>query len=479
MVFGHELGKGGWVATLLLLCIPFRSFAQASLIDQSFAIGGGANGTISGIVVQDDERIIVGGDFTQLGGQSCSNLARVAHDGQVDKSFPQGTDGTVNRLLQQPDGRILAAGSFSSLQGVARQRLGRLFSNGTVDPSFDPATSIPVGWAALAIACQADGKVLASSQPGGSVGQARLLRFQSDGQPDPAFIQANLFQGGVIHGMFPLPNGSILVHGSFQRVNGTDQVGLALIRTNGEVDQKFSSPLSTNTYSGVYTAARLPDGGLLIGGRFWRPGATKPAGIAKLASSLEWDSAFKPDSFDPGADASSGRGFVMASLRQPDGKFVLAGLFAEVGGYWRRNVVRVGADGKVDPCFDPGIGLGDRGYFGGLALAGDVDGRILIGGNFVCWAGAPIARRASANITRLLSQTDCGVTRVHLGFEPSNQAFVFGSCAPGGTNYLQGSTNLLDWVDLVLPTELPAVSFLLPPAFELGDAVFFRVLKEF
>src|SRR5882672_5053252 len=83
----------------LALGLPASSFGQASLFDPTFAVGPGADGKVYSIVVQDDGKIIVGGEFTQIAGQARSNLARLKIDGQLDTSFPEGTDGTVYRLL--------------------------------------------------------------------------------------------------------------------------------------------------------------------------------------------------------------------------------------------------------------------------------------------------------------------------------------------------------------------------------------------
>ena len=61
----------------------------------------------------------------------------------------------------QPDGKIVVGGNFTGLGGVTgtttRNRIGRLNVDGTVDPSFNPGTNGPV----LAVAVQPDGKILA------------------------------------------------------------------------------------------------------------------------------------------------------------------------------------------------------------------------------------------------------------------------------------------------------------------------------
>ena len=64
------------------------------------------------LVLQTDQHILVGGEFTSIGSCSNSFLARLNTDGSVDASFnPAGqTDGDVIRLLQQEDRKVLVGG---------------------------------------------------------------------------------------------------------------------------------------------------------------------------------------------------------------------------------------------------------------------------------------------------------------------------------------------------------------------------------
>jgi uncharacterized delta-60 repeat protein len=471
--------------TTTLFSMPAtKSFAQASLIDSTFKAVPGASGELDSssgvfsIVVQDDGKIIVGGQFTQIAGQACTNLARLYSDGQLDTSFPQGTDGAVYRLLKQADGKILIAGTFTNLQGVARRGIGRLLPNGMADEDFDAGNVIGSYEGAFSLGLQSDGKILVGT-PIFSHTNSALFRLNANGQLDSGFVQTNIFDTWHIFTISPRTNGSILMAGGFQGVNGIPSPGLALLNTNGEMDLSFSSPFDPNPHpsflSGVYSMAELPDGGFLIAGKFSKLGSTNYT-VAKLTASLAWDDDFRPDAFDPDYES----GVVMSVIRQTDGKFVLGGLFQVVGGYWRNNVVRLDAQGHVDPCFDPGLGLTSYGL-GVVALAEQPSGKILAGGDFICFTGVPVATLSSLNLTRLLPQTDCGVTRVHLGRYGPDRDFVIATCAPGGTNHLQASTNLVDWTDITIPFNGPNYPYIyweLPNISTLEGALFFRVRKE-
>jgi hypothetical protein len=220
--------------------------------------------------------------------------------------------------------------------------------------------------------------------------------------------------------------------------------------------------------SGVYSVVTLPDESLLIGGRFWKQGSTNRLAVAKVTSALMWDTSFQPDVFDSQYNSLPQIGYVMSALRQPDGKFVLGGYFQEVGGYWRRSGVRLDADGHVDPCFDPGLGLAEFIQPGTVqCLALQSDGRVLVGGHFLNLISG------SDYLTRLLPQSECNTMRVHLNMK---YGIVGGTCPPGGTNHLEWSTNCVNW-EAGISSTTPYVYLSVPTS--LYDKMFFRVRKEY
>jgi len=89
-------------------------------------------------------------------------------------------------------------------------------------------------------------------------------------------------------------------------------------------------------------------------------------------------------SFDPGTGADEG---IDAVALQDDAKILIGGTFAHYDGAPRRNIARINPDGSVDASFDPGEGpnLGSRVY----AIAVQPDGKIVIGGNFSTYQKIP------------------------------------------------------------------------------------------
>ena len=91
-----------------------------------------------------DGKIVVGGTFNTLGGQSCNQLGRVNADGTVDTGFNPGANSTVNSVAVQADGEILVGGYFTTLGGQSRNYIGRLTPTvpATQSLAFDGSTII-------------------------------------------------------------------------------------------------------------------------------------------------------------------------------------------------------------------------------------------------------------------------------------------------------------------------------------------------
>src|SRR6185503_17554089 len=64
-----------------------------------------ANGPVWAIAVQADGKIVIGGEFSRVGGAYRNNLARLNIDGSVDAAFNPGPDGGVFSLALQSDGK--------------------------------------------------------------------------------------------------------------------------------------------------------------------------------------------------------------------------------------------------------------------------------------------------------------------------------------------------------------------------------------
>lgn len=115
-----------------------RLNADGSL-DSSFDPGSGANAFVTAVVIQDEENILIGGDFTSYGGNYVSRIARLNSNGSLDVNFNSGCgfNGIVTSIVIQSDGKILIAGHFTNYNGTEQNRIVRLNPDGSLDTSFN------------------------------------------------------------------------------------------------------------------------------------------------------------------------------------------------------------------------------------------------------------------------------------------------------------------------------------------------------
>jgi len=81
---------------------------------------------------------------------------RQANPGDVEELFDPNANRSIRAMAVQPDGKILVGGSFTSMGGESRNRIARLNSDGTLDTDFNPNANAAVH----ALGVQSDGKIL-------------------------------------------------------------------------------------------------------------------------------------------------------------------------------------------------------------------------------------------------------------------------------------------------------------------------------
>src|SRR5437667_8261258 len=113
------------------------------------------------IAVQTDGKILVGGYFTSIGGQTRNHIARLDATTGLADSFDPNANGVVRSIAVQTDGKILVGGDFTSIGGQQRNRIARLDPTAGLADSFDH-NSI-VGVRLIATAVDGEGIVLSRS----------------------------------------------------------------------------------------------------------------------------------------------------------------------------------------------------------------------------------------------------------------------------------------------------------------------------
>jgi len=205
-------------------------------LDLSFDPTNSPNFTVYALALQPDGRILIGGAFTALGAEAIRYVARLNGDGSPDTSFLTGTTvaNELRALAIQPDGRIVIGGRFTTVAGQSRRRVARLLPDGTLDASFNPGTGANDSIRTLAL--QPDGKIVVGGQftsfNGLAVGY--LARLQTNGVLDlTCCTNAN----AAVRSVAVEPGGNILIGGEFTTVDAEPSGLFARLLTDGAVDE--------------------------------------------------------------------------------------------------------------------------------------------------------------------------------------------------------------------------------------------------
>ncbi|HOY96812.1 MAG TPA: delta-60 repeat domain-containing protein, partial [Catalimonadaceae bacterium] len=210
--------------------------------DTTFKTGTGANLPVNSLALQPDGKILLGGNFTNFNGSACSGIIRLLANGKVDTSFKTGSgiSGYAEDIALYPDGRMMVVGAFTSYKSSARKNMVRIMPNGDVDPTFDPGT----GPNAVVTTCliQTDGKVFMSGNFTSVSGttMTRLGRLNADGSVDPGFNSGTGVPNAPYESLL-LPNGKIMISGSFAFVNSLAIHNIACLQPDGSVDMEFNT----------------------------------------------------------------------------------------------------------------------------------------------------------------------------------------------------------------------------------------------
>ncbi|MBW6474777.1 MAG: putative Ig domain-containing protein, partial [Anaerolineaceae bacterium] len=335
------------------------------------AIGGVISGDVYSIAQQRNGKTIIGGDFSEYGGEYRKNVARLLANGTLDDSFfpPTDTNDIVRTVaVNEADNSVFIAGEFTLVDGETRNKIARLSSTGSLDLGFDPGNG-PNG-DIYAMLIQPDGKILIGGDftTVRNTSRNRIARFNSDGTLDKSF-NPGAGASGIVLGFALQDNGKILIGGAFSSYSDTPRNAIALLNADGSLETRFNAGNSLVGFSVTNIAIR-PDNKIMIGGEFTSYDGYTRNRVALLNSDGTLDT-----SFDPGIGPNQA---VEALALQSDGKVVIGGWFTTLNNYAQNRLARLNADGSPDPSFNIGAGANSVVY----DIAIQPDGKVLIGGNF-------------------------------------------------------------------------------------------------
>ncbi len=403
------------VVTAIFLMLTISVAAQPGLVDAAFNLKDvvkpkGFNAPVMCSVTQPDGKVLLGGFFFIADGTKKLGIARLNIDGSLDNGFnvdfrlPEysSTAWAVYSMALQADGKIVIGGQFSNIGGLSRNNIARLLPNGDVDSSFNPGSGF--NSTLLTVKCQNDGKVVAGGffTTFNSIAASGLVRLKHDGSFDDTFSTTG-WGSGSVRAIEISTDGKIYV-GGFQ---------LKRLLANGEVDASFTSGFTksvqalqlqqdgkllvgSNTISaGTNSLARLMPGGS-IDGSFNPPvidGTTNhfqilPANkILVLGSFAEKamilnDDGSKDAAFAIAANSTYNQKFSTSSLF--GGKLLLAGDVTFYASYDTKRIALFDFNGVLDSVFlNPALGINHA----SSNIVVQTDQKVLIAGQFNFYNG--------------------------------------------------------------------------------------------
>jgi uncharacterized delta-60 repeat protein len=309
--------------------------------------GNGQQGVTGGIVYvvkrQPEGKMLIGGSFTTVNGQSRNHIARLNYDGSLDTSFLGSVPGTVYDLLVLSNGKILIGGSQTLVSNpYTYNGVARLTASGAWDTTFsNPNVS---GGDVSVLDLQSDGRVIIGGSFRAVSGPAyqSVARLNANGTVDTGFNR--LTPSGAVAAVAVMRTApyldKIVIGGAFDSIvdRGTTypRKKVALLSNVGYVDTSFIPPATLN--GTIWSVGVQQDNGvdkLVIGGEFTQPKTR----LARLTMSGALDT------FNIGSGAN---GCVYALQIQADGKIVIGGTFTQFNALTIYRIARLNTDGSWD-----------------------------------------------------------------------------------------------------------------------------------
>ena len=184
-----------------------------------------------------------------------------------------------------------------------------------------------------------------------------IIRYNADGSFDTSFSFSRDYEG--VFAVAPTPDGKLIVTASKVIYGVGDpfqhQINDVLrLNGDGSIDPTFGPAQATD--GGEIRVLKVNDDGtIFVGGLFTKFNDTETHGIVRLLADGTLDPAFAAVTMTCPAFPffSSGCGVAADPVIDADGKIIIGGDFTAVDGFSRTCVARLNADGTLDQTFTP------------------------------------------------------------------------------------------------------------------------------
>lgn len=203
---------------------------------------GVAGGSVADAYMDENEGIVLVGDFTSFDGIAVPGIVRLDANGDVDRTFLSnagtGVDGNITMVRYNPTLRkAMIVGGFSSFNGQARQNMAMLNADGTLDETFAP----------------------------------------------------RLFEGGAPNFAALVDKRKVIVSGTFNRYDGIPRQGFLILDMDGAATQRFNVPgiFNGQLQQVIETETSIGSYGLLLLGDFDRFNGERTNNVLMLEANFD------------------------------------------------------------------------------------------------------------------------------------------------------------------------------------------------
>jgi len=396
---------------LLFLCVV--SFLCAQTIDPSFApkvLRAGVGTTV--ITQADDKLLVIAQSQGYVDDQAVGWVFRLEENGALDPSFqyPAHLNNAPTTIAIQQDGKILIGGNFKDSNGQYIGSLLRLLQDGTIDPSFNILKD--ENFTVRQMVVLSNQKIFILEDAIVYISQVRLL--SKDGVSLSHFRTRSFDESAAAIGV--QSNNELVLAGTKLQIENRTQ-DVFRFDSTGQVDPVFNPrPTSTSNFV-VQNMAILPSGTL----GFLAADGTNVSIFDRNGQSVASFSLFNERAFLHRASSTSfivlgqqgyevfengqyrnlqvvnANNYAFWATEQAGNRLILTGPFTTIGGFFRAGLVRLIRD------FDNRLTV-DQNFSTGLYTQGIVrdillqkDGKLIVGGDFHRVSG-----QTATHITRLL-----------------------------------------------------------------------------
>jgi len=405
----------GMKTTLLFLALVFFSsvsFAQPGTLDTTFDTDGKKyfgfatpNDYGEFVLIQSDNKILVGGRSSLTGGNLSFSLARMNSNGTFDNTFGTGGKVTTSYGTEgfealsgalQPDGKIVVVGNaFINVSlGTSQVAVVRYNANGTLDTSFDTDGMVFTQISAAnedfgkVVKIQQDGKIIIAVQSKINFNwDFVLVRYNADGSLDNTFdsdgISRTMLDGNDAIFDIALQNDGKIVAVGYKGGASDDDILVARYNSNGSVDSSFGTAgffaydfASNHNYA--MAVAITTEGKIIVGGRYQNGSGGSSPFVARLSANGTLDSTFDSD----GILTLSTDEVINDIVLQSDDKILTFGTSNLKFGVWKLDTngafdATFGTAGKVETMVNINYCMGKNGTLqpdGKIVVVGDTYG---------------------------------------------------------------------------------------------------------